>query len=91
MKKTLIFFIFLIKSSLFNDDKKIHYNSLPFKYYKQLNDINSSANVLFAKILALELGKQFSNSNSLNRDLILSGSKLRQQIQSFIKDFTKDF
>jgi hypothetical protein len=76
---------------LFNEGNQLNHSKLS-NHFRELNIINATANVLFAKILALEIGKQFSNNNnSLNQDLMLHGSKLRQQIEKVSANFAKDF
>lgn len=57
--------------------------SIQKQYLKELHALNRSAELIFAQILALQLGQQFSNNrNSLSNDLLISFAKFKQRLNN---------
>ena len=57
------------------------------RHIKELNQLNSSADLLIAEALALQLGKKYSNGKQFDQNLLLESSKLKQQINSVSRSF----
>lgn len=59
------------------------YGSDCLSIQKELQALNRSAELIFAQILALQLGQQFSNNrNSLSNDLLISFAKFKRRLNS---------